>query len=698
MNDLSQIHANDLENEVVNRSRNEHFVDVVANAVTRRGFLKSGLGAAALCFMGVPAAVRPGTAQAAVGTGPTLGFASVPLSPVGGLDTVAVPQGYTAKVLYAWGDPIGKAGLPAGVPAWQGDGSEDAATQELQAGAHHDGMHFFPFPGRGAGTVGGLSNVRGLLTMNHEYVDQGLLFPDGVANWNLAKVRKAQAAHGVSVIEVRRNAAGAWEVVRPSAYARRITVNTPVTFSGPAAAVLGVDGFGTLNNCANGYTPWGTYLTCEENFNGYFGAKSVNAAGNPVNDTTFDATRTESERRYGLNNAGFGYNWHHYDPRFDLKTPEGRAEANRFGWVVEIDPFNPARKPVKRTALGRVKHEGAVYAFAADGRVVIYTGDDQANDYIYKFVTKNRFSPTNRAANLDLLDEGTLYVAKFGAGPAAGDNMGTGEWLELSTANPLVAAKFGTLADILIHTRLAADAAGATKMDRPEWITVHPQKPGEIYCTLTNNSGRTAAGVDDANPRANNRYGHIIRWTETGGDPAATTFEWNIFVLAGDPTLPANAGTVQVGNIQTINPNNDIFGSPDGLWFDSAGRLWIQTDISSGALGVGTGAGGYANMPRNMMLAANTETGEIRRFLTGPKGCEVTGITMTPDRRTMFVNIQHPGEGAGDNSDHLDPLYPTKVSAWPSTQDYGFQAPQVKRRPRSATVVVTRDDGGEVGA
>ena len=697
MNDLSQIHANDLENEAVNPSTNEHFVDVVANAVTRRGFLKSGLGAAALCFIGVPAVLRPGSAQAAVGTGPTLGFASVPFVP-GGSDLLNIPPGYKLQILYAGGDPIGKAGLPAGVPAWQGDGSEDAATQELQSGAHHDGMHFFPFPGRGAGTVGGLSNVRGLLAMNHEYVDQGFLFSDGTANWSLAKIRKAQAAHGVSVIEVRRSAAGAWEVVRPSAYARRITGNTPVTFSGPAASMLGPEGFGTLNNCAHGYTPWGTYLTCEENFNGYFGARKLDAAGNPVNDTAFDATRTESERRYGINNGGFGYNWHFFDSRFDLNTPEGRGEGNRFGWVVEIDPFNPARKPVKRTALGRFKHEGATYTFAQDGRVVIYSGDDQANDYIYKFVTKNAYSPNNRAANLNLLDEGTLYVAKFSAGPAAGDNMGVGEWLPLTLDNPAIAARFASLGAMLIDARIAADLAGATKMDRPEWIAVHPQKAGEIYCALTNNSGRAVGAgpaVDEANPRANNRYGHIIRWTETGGDPAATTFEWNIFVLAGDPTLANNVGTVQVGNI-----NGDVFGSPDGLWFDSAGRLWIQTDISSGTLGTGTGAGGYANIPNNMMLAANPETGETRRFLTGPKGCEVTGVITTPDRRTMFVNIQHPGEGAGDNSNHLDPLYPIKVSSWPSSQGYGFgaQDPQAKRRPRSATVVITRDDGGEIGA
>lgn len=686
--------AEDVEDVAVNPSRNPDFASVVAAAQSRRGFLKSGAGAAALGFLGVPA-LSPAPARAAgLGASVSLGFSSV--SNIGN-DTVVVPPGYDVKVLYAWGDPIGKAGLPAGTPAWSGDASETAAEQELQSGAHHDGMHFFPFPARGAGATAGLSNVRGLLVMNHEYVDQGLLFNDGMANWNLDKIRKSQAAHGVSVVEVQRNALG-WQVVRPSAYARRITVNTPVKFSGPAVNVTGPTGFGTLNNCAHGYTPWGTYLTCEENWNGYFGARTTDAAGNPVNDTSYVPTALDN--RYGVNAAGFGYNWHHHDPRFDLKSAAGgQAETQRFGWVVEIDPFNPAATPVKRTALGRIKHEGAEYTYAADGRIVVYMGDDQAGEYIYKFVTRNKYSPTNRAANLNLLDEGTLYVARFDAGAAAGDGMGSGAWLPLTLDNPTLAAAFATLGDLLVNTRRAGDLVGATRMDRPEWIAVNPTAPGEVYCTLTNNSARGNASsntpaADDANPRTPNRYGHIIRWQEAGGDPAATSFDWDLFVLAGDPTLPANAGTPQTGNI-----NGDFFGSPDGLWFDKAGRLWIQTDISTSALGTGSGAGGYINMPNNMMLAANTVTGEIRRFLTGPKGCEVTGVIMTPDRKTMFVNIQHPGEGASDNSNPADPLYPNKVSAWPSSQGYGFQGPvgDDKTRPRSGTVVITRLDGGVIG-
>lgn len=690
MPDLTHVHANDLEDTPTNSSANPHFSEIVEVAVSRRGFLKSGFGAAALAFLGVPLALRSGDANA-YGPSVPLNWTSVPLS---NTDGVVVPPGFTVQVLYAWGDPIGRVGLPPGQPAWSGNASETAAEQELQSGAHHDGMHLFPFPQRGGGATGGFSNTRGLLCVNHEYVDQGLLFPDGTQNWSLAKVQKAIAAHGVSVIEVRKTQAGPWEVVRPSPYARRITGATPMRFSGPATNVTGTNGLGTLNNCANGYTPWGTYLTCEENWNGYFGAR-VGAIGNPQNDPAFNATRTESELRYGVSNAGFGYNWHYFDDRFNLNTAAGRAEQYKFGWVVEIDPFDPNSEPVKRTSMGRIKHEGAVYELTTDGRVVIYSGDDQANDYIYKFVTTGRYNPTNRAANRDLLDDGTLYVARFDAGATAGDDMGTGVWLPLTLANPAIAARFATLGAMLADARIAADIAGATKMDRPEWIAPNPRARGEVYCALTNNSARTAPQIDESNPRANNRYGHIIRWTETGNDPAATTFTWDIFVRAGDPDLAANVGTPNAGNI-----NGDKFGSPDGLWFDGAGRLWIQTDISSGTLGTGTGNGGYVNMQTNMMLAANTQTGEIKRFLTGPRGCEITGITMTPDRKSMFVNMQHPGEGAGDNSDPTNPNYPIAVSQWPTNQGYGFppSAPQAQRRPRSATVVIQRADGGEIGA
>lgn len=568
-------------------------------------------------------------------------------------DRVRVPVGYSANVVYRWGDPVGSA---AGMPAFKTDGSNTAAEQALQAGMHHDGIEYFAMP------YGSQSSARGLLVMNHEYTDDGLLHGDGFNNWSAEKVRKSQNAHGVSVIEVE-NRAGQWSVVRPSRYARRITAQTPMRIAGPAAGhaslktvadPAGTEVLGTINNCASGYTPWGTYLTCEENWNGYF----VNAGTIPP-----------EQRRYGVTEKGAGYRWHEFDQRFDAAANPN--EPNRFGWVVEIDPFEPASQPVKRTALGRVKHEGAALALTADNRVVFYMGDDQQFEYIYKFVSRDPYSKTDRTANRDLLDHGTLYVARFNAG-------GGGEWLELGHGkNGLTAANgFAAQADILIRTREAADRAGATKMDRPEFTAVNPQDKS-VYCTLTNNSARGAKdqpGVDAANPRANNTFGHIIRWHERDSDAAALAFKWDIFVLAGDPLL---ADANKQGNIK-----GDVFGSPDGLWFDPAGRLWIQTDVSTRVLN----RGDYAGVGNNQMLCADPATGRIRRFLTGPKGCEITGITMTPDGASMFINIQHPGETASERS---DPAQPLAVSSWPDGEAAG--------RPRSSTIVIRRDDGGIVG-
>ena len=568
-------------------------------------------------------------------------------------DRVRVPVGYSANVVYRWGDPVGSA---AGMPAFKTDGSNTAAEQALQAGMHHDGIEYFAMP------YGSQSSARGLLVMNHEYTDDGLLHGDGFNNWSAEKVRKSQNAHGVSVIEVE-NRAGQWSVVRPSRYARRITAQTPMRIAGPAAGhaslktvadPAGTEVLGTINNCASGYTPWGTYLTCEENWNGYF----VNAGTIPP-----------EQRRYGVTEKGAGYRWHEFDQRFDAAANPN--EPNRFGWVVEIDPFEPGSKPVKRTALGRVKHEGAALALTADNRVVFYMGDDQQFEYIYKFVSRDPYNKTDRAANRDLLDHGTLYVAKFNAD-------GSGEWLALvHGSNGLTTENgFVSQADILIKTRQAGDRAGATKMDRPEWTAVNPRDKS-VYCTLTNNSARGAKdqpGVDAANPRANNTFGHIIRWHERDSDAAALAFKWDIFVLAGDPLL---ADANKQGNIK-----GDVFGSPDGLWFDPAGRLWIQTDVSTSVLN----RGDYAGVGNNQMLCADPATGRIRRFLTGPKGCEITGITMTPDGASMFINIQHPGETASERS---DPAQPLAVSSWPDGEAAG--------RPRSSTIVIRRDDGGIVG-
>jgi secreted PhoX family phosphatase len=490
--------------------------------------------------------------------------------------------------------------------------------------------------------------------------------------WTAEKVAKSQAAHGVSIIEVA-SADGRWQVVRPSTLARRITGRTPMGFSGPAAghALLqtaadptGSTVLGTLNNCAHGVTPWGTYLTCEENFNGYFVNQAGEVEGVPDVDQKLRLLKGQS--RYGITKTGFGYRWHEHDQRFDAaRHPH---EPHRFGWVVEIDPFDAQHQPVKHTALGRFKHEGAWVTLGPDHRVVVYMGDDERNEYIYKFVSEGAYVPGNRAANLHLLERGTLYVAKFAAD-------GTGTWLALVHGQHGLeaAAGFPSQAEVVINTRAAADVVGATKMDRPEWIAVNPTTK-EVYCTLTNNTARgTEKGpaVDAANPRANNVYGHIMRWREQGGDARAMGFAWDIFVLCGDPSI---SETAKQGTIK-----GDIFGSPDGLWFDAQGVLWIQTDISASVLNKGD----YANIGNNQMLAADVATQEIRRFLTGPNGCEVTGVVTTPDGRTMFVNIQHPGETPRERS---DPAHPTAISAWP---DGG--------RPRAATVVIRKNDGGVIG-
>jgi secreted PhoX family phosphatase len=632
-----------------NDSLNADFGQILTST-TRRRLLQAGLGGTALSFFGLPV-------FAASASRPSIGFKPIAVSIE---DAVRVPEGYAVQVLYAWGDPISSG------PAFRADAGNSVSEQAEQAGMHHDGMHFFPFVANGKP-----SSKRGLMCINHEYTDDGLLHPAGMADWSHAKTMKSQNAHGVSVIEIERKGDGKdarWQVVRPSTYARRITARTPIRIAGPAAGApamrtrddrRGNVVFGTINNCAMGVTPWGTYLTCEENFNGYFNGLE---------------TPTTEQKRYGIREKGAGYRWHEYDSRFDVATEPN--EANRFGWVVEIDPWNPAKPAVKRTALGRFKHEGATVTLGKDGRVVVYMGDDERFEYIYKFVSRERFDPKTPATAASLLDDGVLYVARF-------SDDGKGEWLALEHGrNGLTEANgFIDQADVLIRTRQAADRAGATKMDRPEWIAVHPAT-GEVYCTLTNNSTRgtgEAAAADAANPRKENTFGHIIRWREEGGDAGANGFAWDVFVLCGDPQ---HADADKRGNIK-----GDVFGSPDGLWFDAEGRLWIQTDVSTSAMKHGD----YARMGNNQMLVADVVSGEIKRFLTGPSGCEITGITTTPDARSLFVNIQHPGETASERS---DPAKPLQVSGWPASQ-----FPEVTGgRPRSATIVISRVDGGVIGA
>lgn len=629
-----------------NRSANASIHEV--SDPTRRRLLGGSLGLGVSLGLGGLLAPLAGCATGGSGQGgPLFSFKSVPVSTA---DRVLVPEGYTVQVIAPWGDPVGLSGES---PAFKFDGSNSAAEQEAQLGMHHDGIHFFSQDG----------SRSGLLVMNHEYTDDGLLHPDGMKTWNAAKVKKAQAAHGVSVIEVARQADGRWELVRPSPWARRITANTPMLLSGPAtghalmktaADASGRRVLGTFNNCASGITPWGTYLTCEENFINYF-----KGPDQP------DAHQT----RWGLKKGETGgYRWAEFDERFDAaKHPN---EANRHGWVVEIDPHDFSSTPIKRTALGRAAHEGATVAQTREGRAVVYMGEDARFEYIYKFVSRDKIRLGGAKANAELLDHGTLYVARFEAD-------GRGRWLPLRHGEgPLTAAQgFADQGEVLIKSRQASDALGATKMDRPEWIAVDPQ--GFVYCTLTNNSNRGGAnqpGVDAANPRANNSMGHIIRWKEDG-DFDGERFAWNHFLLAGDPS---NERAEAKGNVQ-----GDALGCPDGLWVDGRGILWIQTDMSTSAMGKGD----LKHLGNNAMLAADPRTGEVRRFLVGPAGCEITGATGTPDGRTMFINIQHPGESPSERS---DPAEPRKISNWPDFRADG--------RPRSATLVIRKADGGVIGS
>ncbi|MBA3309329.1 MAG: PhoX family phosphatase [Nocardioidaceae bacterium] len=626
-----------------NPATDPSFQEVVASRLSRRGVLAGGVAVAAGFFTSAitgPAptyASPPRNGRSTAKAAALLGYQPIPL---GYGDEIVVPVGYSATAFLPWGTPI-LGSYPAFVP-----GGNTAAQQEQQVGMHHDGMHFFPLRN------GPRGSIHGLLVLNHEYTDEALLQTGTTTlppleSWTAEMVRKSQAAHGVAVVEIQKSGTGEWEVVR-SSLNRRITANTPASFSGPAVGhrlvqtsrdPQGIRPVGTINNCAHGYTPWGTYLTCEENFNGYF----------RVDPGPYTAEQTALISRYGV--GGDRQRWATNDPRF-VVTAEEPNEPNRFGWVVEIDPFDPSSTPVKRTALGRVKHESAHVHVTKGGRVVVYTGDDQVNEYMYKFVSAGNWH--SYRAGRSPLDDGTLYVARF-------NDDGSGEWLPLMHGTgPLTEANgFADQGDVLVKTRLAATALGATPMDRPEWVSVDPNT-GMVYLNLTNNTS-TAKQESAANPRKPNNWGHIVRWAESGDNHAATSFAWDLFVIAGQGRSSGDGSTIA---------DEDAFGSPDGLWIDPDGRVWIQTD-------------GTQPMGANdQMLAANPyvtdEAGvpEIRRFFTGVVACEVTGVITTPDQATMFVNIQHPGEG--------------EPSTWPHNDGFAI--------PRSATVIVTKDDGGIIGS
>lgn len=618
-----------VDNDVTNRSGNRSFAEVLSATMTqgasRRKVLAGGLGAAATGFLAGTASAGNKFLSDYKSYRPRrkdlMTFEPVPVAEGSG-PMPNVSADYEWDYVIPWGTPIKR-----GVPAYEGDPNSrpTAKEQANQLGIGHDGMWFFPltFAGRE-------SNRAGMMCINHEFGRNSHVLgkPDPES---LEDVRLSQHAHGVSCVAIGKRR-GRWSELY-SKNNRRIHVNTPVCFSGPAAdsellkTPNGNVPLGTVNNCGSGYTPWGTYLTCEENFNGYFGASNE--------QTTW--TATEAQARYGFSDNGFGYGWHLFDKRFDLSDPDYANEENRFGWVVEIDPYDPSQTPVKRTALGRVKHEGAEVAIGKGNRVVVYMGDDQRFDYVYKFVSADNYRKMLRAGKSPL-DEGTLYVARF-------DEGGKGEWLALTIDNPKLASVFADQAEVLTYARLAADILGATPMDRPEWGATSPD--GYAYMTMTNNSQRTEPNA--ANPLAPNADGHIIRWKDTERF-TGTSFSWDIFLIS-----------------QSTHGTEDTFSDPDGLYADDDGRLFIETD------------GGQKDGLNNQLMIADTNSGELRRLLTGVTGDEITGITFTPNRRTAFVNTQHPGNG--DPSLTNFPKEPDGVTI-----------------PRDCTIVIRRKDGGIVGS
>lgn len=678
----------------------------------------------------------------------TLDFTAVPKNKN---DIVTVPSGYTVSVLYRAGDPIA-----SGVPAFANDGTDTNYAQ--RAGDNHDGMTYFGLAATGT-SPDASNSTRGLLAINHEYINQDYMHvgaptrttdANGVSRRPEAEVIKEIDAHGVSVVEVTRAGnTGAWSYVANSALNRRVTPSTPVSFSGPVRgdAMLrtvyskdGTTGRGTINNCANGAMPWGIYATCEENWAGYFARASTDAAvrtasGNAKQVTSLSRNGVGTSSRYGWETVAAADPASTIYSRWNASaiaanpadgTADFRNEPFTFGWVVEIDPYNPAATPRKRTALGRMAHEGVMAGRMIAGvKPAFYMGDDGQNEYIYKFVSATAWAaadatPSDRLATGDkYLDTGTLYVAKFNAD-------GSGQWLPLVFGQNGLDANnsryaFASQADVLINARLAGDALGATPMDRPEWTAVNPVN-GEMYCTLTNNSRRAGVAssssqrsIDAANPRAyvdtrtdgrtnsGNANGHVVRVRETNDSTESLTFTWDVYAFGARAT--ADKTNVNLSNLDDTND----FSSPDGLWFglstNASGQasplLFVQTDDAAytdvtncmmligmpGRVGDGTTksvtstSGGTATTTTRVGAAPGAK---LKRFLVGPKECEVTGITSTADGRTIFVNIQHPGEN-GD--------FANITSNWPQSQATGTGT----GRPRAATVVITKNDGGVVG-
>ncbi|WP_110686268.1 PhoX family protein [Salinicola aestuarinus] len=716
------------DHRLLNPSCNEPFSSVLERHVSRRSIMRGGAGLAAMGLLsgfGLAGCsdsdgdddVDRDNDTAPEKTPLALAFESIAGSRT---DAIVVPEGYTAQVLVPWGTP-----LNASARDWRSDLRMTPEQQAASLGMHHDGMHNFALSESSA-------SRDFLLALNNEYIDQDALWaPQGgptnadEGNRPADEVRTEVNAHGVTVVRVQKGDDGSWRHVADSPYNRRFTTATPMTLAGPVAGTDyvitaysrdGTQTRGTNNNCANGYTPWGTYLTCEENWPSVF----IKNTGREADD---DRLGIETGRgRYGWETAaGSADEVDGEFARFDA-TPRGasaaddyRNEPRTYGYIVEIDPYTQARA-VKRTHLGRFRHEGCWPGKLIEGEpVVFYSGHDSRNEYIYKFVSRELWDPADAsrigsdydrlAIGDKYLDEGTLYAARF-------DADGTGEWLPLT---PEATTQDGRrlsqalqladddLAGVIIHTADAADLMGATPMDRPEWGTVDPVS-GEVYMTLTNNSDRTPEGTqatftsgDDidalgvgyataptnaANPRANNESGQIIRWREP--TPAETTFEWEVFVFGA-----AASATDNFSGLTELNQ----FASPDGLWYDDRGDgrgiLWIETDNSGNdvaeytndqVLAVVPGAVSLADGDRAVIDSADQQY--LKRFAVGPNGCEVTGIFATPDKTSLFINIQHPGNWPA-NGDEL-------------TQDATRQT-SGQVRPRASTVVIQKEDGGEIG-
>ena len=637
----------DDEDQVSNQSLNEDFAQVMARRIERRSFLKGAAATASLLVVGAEIAAPKAEAAA------PLGFTPIQLSTE---DKIIVPLGYQSEVVIRWGDPI-RAGAPSFNIAQQ-----TASAQAQQFGYNCDFLYAIPFRRNSQASLRRAAESY-VLWVNHEYTNPELMF----AAYNAANPTKEQvdielAAHGGTVVAIELRRRGLflggekWAVDLFSPVNRRITGETEMILTGPAAGddlmktkadTTGTRVRGMLNNCGGGITPWGTIVTCEENFNQYF--------ANLNNLPTTDARRA-MHARYGMPTGATERRWENFYDRFDIGKESN--EAFRFGYAVEIDVLNPNSTPKKRTALGRLKHEAATFVTAADGRVVAYTGDDERFEYMYKFVTKGKFDPLKGAANGDLLDEGILYVAKFN-----GD--GSGEWLPLVGGQGALAN--WTQAQICINTRAAADAVGATKMDRPEDIETNPVN-GKVYAVFTNNTRRgtgTNPATDTANPRANNRHGHIIEITEANNDATATTFKWEIFMLCGDPAV-ATEGTYWAGWQGGVSP----ISSPDNIAFDKAGNLWIATD---GQINTFRKNDGVYVVP-----VEGAQRGYLRQFLSGVPGGEIASLALAPDDRTLFASIQHPGEGT---------TYDSPSSTFP---DGG--------KPRPAVVAVRKGDGGLIGS